>query len=225
MGTPRRLGLAAAALTSAGVLIGCGSTARPCVPGKLVVTFHLDDVTRGADTIEVEVTIGGGTTVRTSPHSPGTSDGTIEIDFPDGYPAGSRIDVTLIAMQSLSALGARTGTVSALAAKCDALAIDLPAGGTCGYFRRTLQQAPPDDGGSGGSCVYDLGNPPSNATTNSVIGLFGDDNPIPMDVTQVDGWDYEDATHAQIKISGPACDAVTAGTIKHVNITYGCLPN
>jgi hypothetical protein len=224
-GTARRLGLTAAALTSAGVLIGCGSTARPCVPGKLVVTFHLDDVTRSADTIEVEVTMEGVTTVLTSPHSPGTSDGTIEIDFPDGYPAGSRIDVTLIAMQSISALGARTGTVSALAAKCDALAIDVPLGGTCGYFTRTLQQAPPDDGGSGASCVYDLGDPPSNDTTNSVIDVFGDDNRIPHDVTQVDGWDYEDATHSQITIFGPTCDAVIAGTIKHVNITYDCLQN
>jgi hypothetical protein len=77
--------------------------------------------------------------------------------------------------------------------------------------------------GSGASCVFDLGNPPSSMASNSAINVFGDQNQLPKDPTHGYGWDYSMGT-SQITIYGAACQGIQAGTIKSLTITYVCQP-
>jgi len=98
----RRVGVAArlavaAALAAAGGLGGCASKPA-CNPSTLMLTVTFDGTTGAADWVDVQVATSGGPTMSQAlHHTPGMSQGTIEIDFPGGYPAGSAVAVTLTA--------------------------------------------------------------------------------------------------------------------------------
>ena len=76
--------------------------------------------------------------------------------------------------------------------------------------------------GSATTCVFNLGPPPNGMTSNSFIDVYGDNTPIKQDTTHTNGWDYSMGT-SQITVYGPTCDAIKAGTIKDVVITYICI--
>jgi hypothetical protein len=79
--------------------------------------------------------------------------------------------------------------------------------------------------GSVASCVFNLGTPPNSMTSNSAIDVYGDNTKIPKDTTNTNGWNYIGGGTSQIQIFGPTCDAIMAGTVKNVQITYICIVN
>jgi hypothetical protein len=79
--------------------------------------------------------------------------------------------------------------------------------------------------GSVASCTFNLGTPPNGMTSNSAIDVYGDGTMIPKDTSNTNGWNYVGGGTSQIQIFGPTCDAIMAGTVKNVVITYICIVN
>jgi len=73
------------------------------------------------------------------------------------------------------------------------------------------------------SCKFDIGSAPNVMTSVDQIDVFGDGVPIPKDPGHVDGWDYTNAAHTAIEVYGPRCDAILAGTIMNVTVTFRCV--
>ena len=133
------LGLLALAALAAGT--SCGST-KACKDGTLFLTLTFDGTTSSADQVTVQVTPSGGASrMSTLEHQAGATVGTVEIDFPQGYPAGSQVQVTVTASKAGAAIATATGTV-VLTSGCSALAIALGGGG---------QDGGAGSGGKGGS--------------------------------------------------------------------------
>jgi len=124
-----RRGRLLAWLAGLALLGGCRST-RSCKQGTLMVEVTFDGPTSGADEIDVAVAIAGGAAKQGSPlqHQVGATAGSIEIDFPNGYPAGEAVQVTLVARKNGAPLATATDTVSALAAGCGTLTMHLAGG-------------------------------------------------------------------------------------------------
>ena len=101
----------------------------------MTVTF--DATTSAADAIDVEVSVDGGAPKSTSlAHNAGDTKGSIEVDFPTGYPEGKRLDVTVIARKAGSLLGTATANVATLPSGCGTVALSFgvtgPDGGVGG---------------------------------------------------------------------------------------------
>ena len=73
------------------------------------------------------------------------------------------------------------------------------------------------------SCKFDIGNAPNSMTNVNFIDVFGDGTRIPQDTSHANGWDYTNTAHTAIEIYGPKCDAITAGTIMKVTVTFRCI--
>jgi len=74
-----------------------------------------------------------------------------------------------------------------------------------------------------GSCQFNIGSAPNSSTSVDMIDVFGDGMPISRDPTHTDGWDYTNPQHTAIEVYGPRCDAVKAGTITSVTVTFRCI--
>jgi hypothetical protein len=126
---------------------GCGDT-NSCKQGTLLVTVTFDTPTSAADRLEVTVTVAGGTPKQSDlSHQVGSSSGTIEVNFPQGYPEGKRVDVALVARKAGVVLAMATGSVSALPKGCGTLAIRFGSGADGGGVDRPGDAA----GGTGGT--------------------------------------------------------------------------
>jgi hypothetical protein len=78
--------------------------------------------------------------------------------------------------------------------------------------------------GIANSCVFQIGPAPSADTSTTYIDVFGDGTKIPRDTTRTNGWDYVDGSNQNsIQIYGATCDAVTAGTIMNLVVTFRCI--
>ena len=129
-GSPAFVLLAALAAIAAGV--GCDGGTRACKQGTLFVTVTFDGTTRNASQVSVDVIVDSGAPkTNTRGRAAGASQDTLEIEFPNGYPVGSRIEVRVTALMNGSAIATGMVTVAALPAGCAALAVAL-GGGTPG---------------------------------------------------------------------------------------------
>ena len=79
--------------------------------------------------------------------------------------------------------------------------------------------------GIAATCTFQIGAAPNDRTSKDHIDVFGDGNKITYDTTHTDGWDYTDATHTAVQVYGATCDAIKAGTIVTVTITFQCIIN
>ena len=106
-----RSGISAGGLALALTLSACTST-NPCSSGTLLVSVTLDATTAQANKLVVVAGVEG--TGSTAPadleHTPGIAAGTVEIDFPHGYPAGQTVAVTITAYDGTTPLGSGHGT-------------------------------------------------------------------------------------------------------------------
>jgi hypothetical protein len=75
------------------------------------------------------------------------------------------------------------------------------------------------------SCKFNVGTAPNSFTSNAFIDVFGDNVPIPKDPAHTNGWDYTNAAMTSIEVYGPTCDAILAGTIMTVTVTFRCVIN
>jgi hypothetical protein len=73
------------------------------------------------------------------------------------------------------------------------------------------------------SCKFNIGNAPNNMTSVDQIDVYGDGMKIPQDTSHANGWDYTNAAHTAIEVYGPTCDAILAGTVMTVTVTFRCI--
>jgi hypothetical protein len=119
-----RIGLAAAALSLALAFAGCGGT-RACRNGTLFVTVDFVAGAVSAEKVSIDVKPEGAP-LRTEllDHAPGATEGTIEVDFPDGYQPGNRVTLVLTARKNGLPFAATTASV-VLASGCSSTSVQL----------------------------------------------------------------------------------------------------
>lgn len=119
--------LSVIALLGASTLLACGGT-RPCKDQTVFVNITLQGAAASADTLDVSVSVNGMTLNASGAHTPGVSQGTIELQFPSGYPAGQSITVTVNASASGQPIG--TGSIGPvpLNSGCTTLAVTILSG-------------------------------------------------------------------------------------------------
>ncbi len=166
IGSWRRAHWLSAACVLALLVVGCGST-KPCNPGTVLLTIKFDAVTSAADTIDVDVSVEGGTPQSTTlAHKPGMSTGSIEVYFPGaGYPPGKRLAITVAALAGGIELGTATFDSAMLPAGCAAVSVSLSAGADGGADAHAS-----DADGDGGDNVDASGSGVDGAGSNGSDG-------------------------------------------------------
>jgi hypothetical protein len=110
------------------VTTSCGST-RACKNNTLLVTVTLDSAAAMADKLIITVTVGSGTPkMNTLDHTPGQASGTVEIDFPNGYPTGQKVNVGVTATHAGATVGSGSAD-STLSDGCEAVSVSVKGGG------------------------------------------------------------------------------------------------
>jgi hypothetical protein len=131
------------------------------------------------------------------------------------------------ALICLSALGACSGTLGG-----------GPDAAVGGPENQSAAVASPPSGGSaaGGSCwvtelaaqredawcVLAVPPAPNANTSRAYIYVSGDGLRIPRDATHTAGWDYVDADDTAVEVYGPPCQAIRAGAIVALTVTFYC---
>jgi von Willebrand factor type A domain len=75
-----------------------------------------------------------------------------------------------------------------------------------------------DIGGTVLSCSYELSGQPDSA---SDVYVYIDGEPVPLDATHAEGWDYDPATN-QVTFYGPVCEDLRSGAATDLVIVHGC---
>jgi alpha-tubulin suppressor-like RCC1 family protein len=143
------------------LLSACGT--RQCKSGTVLLTLSVNASSESVDTFDVSLSVDGGTAQpATISRKPGTTSGTIEIDFAHGYKAGSKLTIAVTGLSHGApvAFGDATQT---LAPNCQALSIEVNGiGGGDGGL---------DGGADGGGVVKQVGQPagPGDACVTGFI--------------------------------------------------------
>jgi hypothetical protein len=104
---------------------GCGT--RTCKDKTVLVTVTLGATASAADSFDVSVTVGTQTLTSTGvARKSQSASGTLEIDFPDGYPSNQMIEVTVTAKQGGVEVGTGMNGVT-LRNACATLGIQIGA--------------------------------------------------------------------------------------------------
>lgn len=125
-----------------GIVVASGCNLRPCKKGTVLLTIKVDPSASAVDTFDVALSIDGGA----SQHSfinrkPGTNEGTVEIDFAQGYMAGAQLTVAVTGTSNGASIAFGT-TTQTLASGCQALAVTV---GTSGAVKQVGEPAVPGD--------------------------------------------------------------------------------
>jgi hypothetical protein len=105
---------------------GCQST-RPCPTMTLFVTVVLDAPSSAADRLDLDVLVDD-VPMKTNAlaHNPGETSGTVEVDFPSGYPIGHVVRLDVRASAGGQPLGAGSASTP-LGDDCTNLEVDVAA--------------------------------------------------------------------------------------------------
>lgn len=125
-----------------GIVVTPGCNLRPCKKGTVLLTIKVDPSASAVDTFDVALSIDGGA----SQHSfinrkTGTNEGTVEIDFAQGYMAGAQLTVAVTGTSNGASIAFGT-TTQTLAAGCQALTVTV---GTSGAVKQVGDPAVPGD--------------------------------------------------------------------------------
>ncbi len=142
----------------------------------------------------------------------------VQTAFNNGIP-------TFVVGIATGGMGTADTTLSAMAT-----AGGYPNPGTPSYYSVASAQALTDAltaivGKVGGECRFGLGALPSDdgRTSYDAITIFADGNPQPRDTTHANGWDYADASHGSIQLTGQLCQDVMNGVIMNITVAYTCI--
>jgi hypothetical protein len=109
-------------LVAAVAVIGCGT--ERCKDDTLLLSLTLEGASARAVALGIEVDVGGRAMNATV--VPRGASGSVEIDFPAGYPAGASGRVRVTALGAGGVIGSGDAAVQ-FAARCETLAIDVAA--------------------------------------------------------------------------------------------------
>jgi hypothetical protein len=90
----------------------------------VLVHVSLHDGTADADHLEVRVSVGGHALADLVPHTPGAVAGSLEVDFPSGYPRSKHVIVDLIPYAGRTSLGEGVAELD-LSASCMTAEVDV----------------------------------------------------------------------------------------------------
>jgi hypothetical protein len=108
-------------------LLAAGCATRACREGTVFLTIAYDATSATADRVDLEIAAAGTSASPSVPHDPGAATGTVEIDFPNGYPSGP-IGILLTARKAGAVVG--TGMLNEpLSPGCSALSVVVSASG------------------------------------------------------------------------------------------------
>ncbi len=106
-------------------LAGCPAEIRPCAKGTVFVTVELVGTAVQSDTLVVDLSIDGGPTKTTSlALTSAVAKGGVQIEFPQGYPLGHTLAITITATQGGVPVATRSATVM-LDDACEAISLQL----------------------------------------------------------------------------------------------------
>jgi hypothetical protein len=183
-------------------LIGCGST-RPCKSGTLFISVQFQGAARAADSLLVLVSDGDSPRQSVFPHGPGAAQGTIEVDFPNGYREGRQVDIVLTP-QTNGTYGASVSMSTILTAGCTTLGVVLSDDGDSG-----AADAPAATGGASGAGGGDGGSGGGAAGTTGAGGRTdaGSDGADASCVRQAEDCfnGIDDDCNGHIDCDDPAC--------------------
>ena len=153
------------------------TTIRPCKADTVLVTVTLDAAAAMADKLTVSVSVAGAAPRTTDlAHAPGQTTGTVEVDFPAGYPQGQSVKVTIVAAAGNATVGSGA-TDKSLGNGCDTIAVTVTGGGGdggTGGSSGTGGAAPPDGGpGTGGVSGGDAGTGGTGGVSGGDAGTGG----------------------------------------------------
>ncbi len=116
------------ALVALAAFAQCTNVAR-CKDGTLLVTLTLAGDAAQTDQLRIAVAVDGGTPFSTSvSHVLGQATGTIEVDFPSGYPQGHSVTVDVTAATASGVVGENSAS-AALSSGCATLPLTVMATG------------------------------------------------------------------------------------------------
>jgi hypothetical protein len=110
-----------ALVVAAMALVGCSSV-RKCVDKTVLVTLTVDAAARAADRFGFDVSIDGGAPVHSDVGYSGAASGTLQIEFPSGYPSGKLVQVSVQATRGGAPIGAGSGSLR-IAHGCELLSV------------------------------------------------------------------------------------------------------
>jgi hypothetical protein len=114
------------------------------------------------------------------------------------------------------------GEVDARMLNATAVAGGTALQGTTRYYQAddaaSLTSAFADIGGAVLSCSYSISGKPDSA---SDIFIYFDGEPVPLDATHAQGWDYDAGTN-RVTFYGAACEELRDGTVTDLVIVNGC---
>ncbi|MDB4971535.1 MAG: regulator of chromosome condensation [Myxococcales bacterium] len=111
------------------LFVASACNVRRCKKGTVLLTVKLDASASSVDTFDVALSIAGGSPQHASINKKtGTSEGTVEIDFAQGYMAGSQLSVAVTGNSNGIPIAFGT-TTQALGASCESVTVVVGASG------------------------------------------------------------------------------------------------
>lgn len=118
-----RLRLATAVLLTS--LAACSPVTNECKRGTLFVNVTLSGAAIDADQLDVAIALDGGAAKHSLlSHTAGKQMGGVQVDFPQGYPTGKSITITIVALKSGATLATGSDT-KPLTGACTSVALAL----------------------------------------------------------------------------------------------------
>jgi hypothetical protein len=197
----------------------CTTVAR-CASGTLYVSLTLSGTTVMSDTLDVAISVGGGASMMTPvAHQAGVAKGSIEVQFPSGYPRGQSIAVAITAKQNGLPLGSGSG-MTTLSAACGALSLDVTTtGSSVDLAGADLTGAPMPDFAGVDLAGLDLAVPPDMALPVDLAGV--DLVCVPLSGNEDCFNGIDDNCDGLVDCADPQCTATTTCVPALAGAAYG----
>ena len=134
--------------------------------------------------------------------------------------AGCARDLNPGTMQMTGTGGAMTGTggvMTGAGGNTGAIDARVKADAACQYDVDAVRVSTEN---AGDACLFLIAHPTDPDVPVEAFRIIVDGVQLPQDSTN--GWTYTDATQRVVRIAGPTCDAVKAGTVQAVWIEWIC---
>src|SRR5881275_1989230 len=93
------------------VLAGCTSSTRTCKDKTVFLHITYSGAAAEADSVIIDATVDGmGNKTTRLPHHGGATEGTVEVQFPNGYPAGHGLAIAVTALSRDTVVGSGAGS-------------------------------------------------------------------------------------------------------------------
>jgi len=108
--------------------LGACTDVNPCKSGTVLLTVTRGGAAVDGTTLRLELSLDGGAPIHSMlPVAPGQEVGTVQLEFPSGYPEGSTLTVTVASERGATVLASQS-TTRRLGAGCESVSVTLTTG-------------------------------------------------------------------------------------------------